>query len=235
MNAANFTTFIRTQTSTDSTTLPDPLLRIYANIAKDEIAKEIAKRNEDFFGMPFLTNLVGGQREYSLPDEILNNIKAVEVKLDGTNWTRAKEIDLNSYQWTTDEATIEAKFSQMVPCYDIFRKSLWLYTGAAVASVTNGIKLWAIIYPADLSDLTSVNDLSVDPSTTSHGIPRQFHELWARRVCILFKEGRDRPLALTQREQNYYADLKLALDAISEMNLDRNFTPTRPYNDGSNY
>lgn len=235
MKFTDFASYIRLQTNTDANTFTNTNILLLANIFKDEMAKDIAKRNEDIFGMQYLRNLVASQREYPLPDELLNSIKYVEAKLDGTNWKRLTETDMNREGFITSESGITTQFTGKEPQFEIFRNSLWIYSDSAILDVVDGLKLWALIYPADFTSLASTDDMAKAPSTTSHGFPRQFHELLARRVIIEYKTGRDIPVSLTQNEQRYELDYSRALDAISNMNLDRSFRGSIPYDDGSQY
>ena len=235
MTPAQFATLTRLYTNTNSSSFPDADILAYANIFKDDMAKEIAKRNEDYFGMKFTRDLQAGIREYGLPDEILNNIKYVEAKLDGSQQLRLDEFDLTSYERSTDEATIREMWTGRKPSFDIFRRALWLYSGDAIITVVDGLILWAIIYPAEIADLTSTIDMASDPSTIEHGFPRQFHELLARRVSIAYKTSKDRPIPLSEKEQMFEIDLQKALSAISGMNLDRTFKATTPKDTGQDY
>lgn len=238
MKYTEFATYIRFHTKTDSTTLTDAELVSLANVKKDDIAKEIAKTNEDIFGMWYLRDLEAGVREYSFPAQILSNIKAVEafVANGGTVSKKFTETDLTKYRGVTEEASIRQAFQGKYH-FDIFRKSLWLWTGEEIVYVENGLKLWAIQYPADLTTdkLASTDDMSIQPSTTTHGMPREVHEIWARAVIIEYKNSKPKPIPLTERELNYNADLQLALNALKGTNLDRQNTGDVPYNDGSNY
>ncbi len=235
MNNAKFARLVRLYTHSNATTFSDADILDYANIFKDDIAKEIAKRNEDYFGIEFIRNLEAGKRQYSIPDEVLNNIKYTQAMIDGVFWQRLEEFDLSQYKKTTDEASIRINFTGKNPQFDIWNRLLCIYSGDAVIDVTNGLKLWAIIYPADIADLTSTTDMAVDPNTTSHGFPRQFHELLARRVSIAYKSSKDKPIPLSEKEQKYDFDLKDALDAITGMNLDRSFVASSPDDDGQDY
>lgn len=239
MKYTEFATYIRFHTKTDSTTLTDAELVALANVRKDDLAKEIAKTNEDIFGMWYLRDLVADTREYSFPAFILNNIKAVEacVANAGTEFKKFTEFDLTQYRGTTEEAAIRAAFNGRYQ-FDIFRKSLWLYTGEAILDVEEGLKLYAIQFPADLTTdkLASTDDMSVQPSTTTHGMPREAHEIWARGVIIDYKNSKEKPIPLTERELKYDADLAQVLNALKGTNLDRqNLASTGGYNDGSNY
>lgn len=237
VNFAGLCRFYALGDSADTENLSDATLVLLANVAKDDIAKEIAKANEDFFGAVFTKNLEADRREYAMPDDILNNIKTVEAKLDGTNISRLIPFDLNSFKRPTGEMDIRNSFSGKEPAYDIYRRAIQLYTGDAITAVTGGLILRAIIYPADITTakLASTDDMSVDPSEYTFGFPRQFHELWARRVSIMYKSSQERPKALTDKELLFEADLAKAIAAISNPNLDASVEADVPYNDGSNY
>lgn len=238
MKYTEFATYIRFHTKTDSVTLTDAELVALANVKKDDIAKEIAKGNEDIFGMWYLRDLEAGVREYSFPANILSNIKGVEacVANEGTEFKKFDEFDLTKYRQTTVETDIRQQFSGKY-LFDIFRKSLWLYTGEEIIDVTEGLKLWAIQFPADLTTgiLASTADMSVDPSTTSHGMPREAHEIWARSVIIDYKNSKEKPIPLTEKELNYENDLQKVLNALKGTNLDRQNLASVPTNTGENY
>ena len=222
MTPAQLTSYVRLKTKTNSTTFPDANILLLANMFIDDFAKEIIKVNEDYFGMPQTTNLVEDQREYSLPCELLNQIKFVEAKLDGTNWVALSELDLTTYHRPTNESEIVANFAngEGQAFFDIFRNSLWIYSGTII-DVEAGLKLWSLDFPAHLDDLTSTTDMSVDPSTTTHGFPRAFHELLCRRIVIEKKELGDKPIALTTHEQKFDTDFYRAIDSLRPANLDR--------------
>ncbi len=236
MTPAKYASLIRFETGTDSTTLTDANILMLTNIFKDEICALLAKEvGEDYFGMRYQRDLVAGQREYQLPDEIMGRIKRVEGKIDGTNQVLLTETDLGFYGKSTDEATILSTYAGKKPQFDMWDRSIFILSGTAIVAVTNGLLLWAIIFPGDVTDLASTTDMSVDPTTTSHGIPRQLHELLARRVSIAYKSSKDRPLPLSEREQRYDADLALAIEEMKGANDSRDTAPKAPYNDGSNY
>lgn len=233
MTPKKFADYVRLKTKTNSTTFTDTNLLLLANIFKDDMAKEIIKTNEDYFGTPQTTDLVADQREYPMPVETLNSMKYLEAKLDGTNWLHLNELDLNSYSRTTDESAITTNFSNNLDeCFhDIFRGSLWIYSGT-ITNVTGGLKLWSFDWPADISDLSDdTDDMSKDPSTTTHGFPRAFHELLARRVIIEKKNMGDKPIPLTEHEQKFDYDFQQALDSLRPANLDRAVTGALPDKD----
>lgn len=236
MTYANFAALIRHYTKTNSTTFTDADILKLANIFKDDLAAALAKEvGEDIFGLRFERNLVAGQREYDLPAEVMGRIKYLEAKLDGTNWERLKEVDLSTYGHTTDESTIQLEYAEKDPEVDLWDSGFFIFSGDAIIAVTNGLKLWAIIWPADFTDLTSVVDMATNPDDYTHGFPRQLHELLARRVSIAYKSSKDRPIPLSEKEKLYEVDLANQITIMKGANLDRDVIPSAPYNDGSDY
>ncbi len=243
MTGTEFAQLVREYTRTNSTTLTDATIVLLANVIKDDFAKEIVKADEDFFGVPSTRDLVASSltdptaREYTLPEDYLK-IKKVEARLDGSNWIQLKEFDITQYDRTTNESEILTQFANEEgrAFYDIFRKSLWLYSGTIVAN-SDGLKLWYIAYPANIAtaDLSGSQDLSLDPTSTTAGMPRQFHELWARKLSITWKSNREKPIPLSERELIFGSDFKSALSSIRNPNLDRSEEARVPYNDGSQY
>lgn len=237
MTPARFASLVRFYTKTNSTTFSDTDMLVLANVVKDTIAQDIERLNDGYFSMEQYADLASGQRQYSLPDELLNRIQQVELKLDST-WTEYKvcsEERLNIARYATDEATISTTYSDSDPKFYLNRKSLYILTATIPPTLANGLKLWCSVYPTDLSDLTSTVDMAVDPTSTGIGFPRQFHELLARRVSIEWKLSRDRPIPLSMLEQNYQKDFEKALDEIAGANTDRSQEVRLPYNDGSQY
>ena len=51
MTSKQFADYIRKKTKTNSSTFTDADILLYANIIKDDIAKEVNKANEDYFGI----------------------------------------------------------------------------------------------------------------------------------------------------------------------------------------
>lgn len=225
MTGQNYALLVREYTPTNSTTLPDTTIVLLSNVVKDDFAKEIAKADEDIGGVPATRNLIASttSREYSLPEDFLI-IKRVEAKFDGTNSIKLEEFDLTQNKRENDEAVITAYYTNERghSFYDIFRNALWIYSGT-ITAVTAGLKLWYVQYPADIStgSLALATDLSLDPTTTSWQIGRQFHELWARKVSIMWKSNREKPLPLTESERNFDTDFKSAISSITNLNKDR--------------
>lgn len=236
MTYKKFATLVRYYTKTNDNTFTDQEILDLANIIKDDMAVRISKEvAEDYFMMRFKADLVAGQREYQLPDDIISRIKYVEAKLDGDNWEDLDEFDLIQYGKTTDESTIQDAFSGRDPQFDMWDQSIFIFSADDIIDVTDGLKLWANIYPADFTDLTSTSDMSIPPTTTSHGFPRELHRLLATAVSIEYKTSLTRQIPLSKREQNFEADYDMAINAMKDANEDRNFKASVPYNDGLQY
>lgn len=232
MIGTNFASLVREYTRTNSTTMPDSKIVLLGNVVKDDFAKEIMKADEDIFGVPATRDLIASStsREYSLPEDNLKIIR-VEAKLDGTKFIKLGELNLAQYERTTDEATIINTFAnEKGKCfYDIFRRALWIYSGT-IADVADGLKLYYIAYPSDITtgDLSGNTDLSIDPTSTTSQLPRQFHELWARKISIMWKSNREKPIPLTERELVFNDDFTKAMESIINPNQDRENVGTLP-------
>jgi hypothetical protein len=241
MKYTDLVTYVRDKTGTDSVTFPLTTMAIYYNIAKDEVARAISRADESYFGISMLHNLVAGQRNYSFEDSMLTNMYRLEGNIaptdDEDDWKVLKEYNLNQFASTTDEDSLVAYMANYPNGYIIFGGELKIVSADPIIDVTDGLKLWCNVFPSDIesTDLESSNDISEPPSTVEFGMPKQFHELIARRMVIEYKEAQDKPIPLTQKEELYYNDLKNAVNQISNQNFDRNFTANKPYNDGSAY
>ena len=231
-----FATLVRYYTKTNSTTFTDADILTLANIFKDDIAGLIGKEvGEDYFGLRFERDLIAGQREYDLPAELMSRMKYLQAKLDGTKWLRLNEVDITDKGKAMDEDSIQATYSDDAPQFDLWDQGIFILSGSAIKDVENGLKLWAIIFPADFTSLTSTEEMSTNPDDYSHGFPRQFHELLARRISIAYKSSKDRPIPLSEKEKLYEVDLKVQIDTMKDANLDRDTVEKAPYNDGSQY
>ena len=234
MNSNQLRDYIRYSTKTDAQTFTDADMLLLINIAKDDLAKEIIKINEDYFGERSYRDLEEGRREYKFPLNILSNIKAVEAMLDGENWTRLDEIDLNDgYHKAMDEDVIQEAFYGKRSRFMVYRSALWVLSGDPIIDVDEGLVLWHMVYPEDITEFND-RDL-VRGSVNQRGFPRQFHELIGRKVSILYKSSKPRPIPLTEREMAFEYDLVKALESIRGLNLDRSIIASYPKDDGSNY
>lgn len=243
MTQVEFAKYIRQKTKQNSATFTDAEILALAVPTQEDIAKEIIKANEDFFGIEKSINLVADQREYDFIDDFdleILQIKIVQAKLDGTDWEDPPliEYDNNTLRINTDEDSIVDFFSnyngQYNAGYFIFGEKLIILNDSAITAVVNGLKIWAIVYPTKIDSLAGTDDMSQRPAS-GVGFPKQFHELWARRIIIEWKESQDEPIKLSAREMNYENDFKKALAAIRGLNLDRAILATTPYDDGQDY
>jgi len=237
MTPVQFAEYVRLKTRTNSTTFTDANIISLMRQRQDEIAQAILKADEDILLIPQTVNLVLNQREYPFPDDILSRIKRVEAKLDGTNWIKLTEVDLTSVKTPIAlESDITNHFSNIEggAFFDLRRKSIFLLSGS-VTAVTGGLKLYCDTYPTAITDLTSGSEMNIDPSTTTHGVPRPLHKLWATGTIIDYKESREKPIPLSEQELNYERYLLRAIETLKHGNLDREVESSVPYNDGSQY
>lgn len=250
MTPAGLANSVRFKSKTTSTTFSDADILAIANPAKDELCALIAERDikGNYFILPALSDLTAGQREYAVPDDVLNSIYSVEFAFSNTadafsqlSYILSLPDDFRRWRVSRSEANIQAHYSNGAGrvCHEIQRRSLYLLSGPVDATtlgastITNGIRLRYRVYPADLTDLTlSATDMSVDPTTTSFGVPKQFHELWARRISIEWKGSRPKPIPLSPLEQKYEADLEKMLQAISDHDMSGEVIGTIPSDDG---
>lgn len=230
MTPVEFANHVRFMTRTNSTTFTDAEILALMKIRQDEIAKAILEADEDILLIPQYTDLVLNQREYPLPQDMLSSIKRVEAKLDGTNYIKLNELDVTTYGKTinTESEITQQFFNEEGKAYfDLSRKSLYIYSGP-ITAVVAGLKILVNTWLEPIGDLSATNDMSQDPSTTTHGIPRELHEIWARGVIIDWKSSREKPIPLSEREQVYGIDLAKAINSLKPQNLDRNFTGQLP-------
>lgn len=214
MNSTQLAALIRKKTGTNSVTFTDADMLVYVNMAKDELAGEIQKVRRSIWNIPMLDDLVADRREYGFPSDILNSIVSLELKFSSSgDYVLAESIRRSNFNDALQESKIVAEYSNDTPKYFIRRQAIYILSGSIV-SVTDGISLVANVFPADLADMTGTTDLAVDPTTTSHGFPREFHELLARRVSIEYKSNTPGK-KLNRKELEYGKDLEIALDKFS--------------------
>lgn len=238
MTPAQITTLIRKKTKTDSNTYPDTDLLADINLMKDELASKIQQVRPEIWNTPAITNLKDDKREYAFPDDVLNHIISLELKFsDSLDYVVATPISRKHYSGVLEENAIVNNFSNLNPRYFIRRNAVYILSGT-IQAVSEGFKIVYDAFPADLSALTGTNDLSIDPSETTHGFPREFHELLARRVSIEYKDRNG--IKFSQKELVYSQDLEDALEDFEIANLDRQFIGSIPSgatrgNNGYNY
>lgn len=226
MTGQQFITLVRQYTSTTSTTYPDAVALVDTNNIKDKFGTEIEKRNPQFFVVPSLFDIVASSvtaREYPLPDDILSKLVSVEVDLIGTA-SPLEYIPCRPYaggmQKLIDdihgitEGHIAGSFSNTQPYYYLTRRGIYLLSGTTTA-ITSGGKIRYKVFPADLANFNGSTGLHIDPTTTSFGLPVQFHELWARAVSIVYKGQQPRPIPLSTIEQRFDMDFLAAINSIA--------------------
>lgn len=236
MTPLDVATYVRKKTHTNSSTFTDSDILLYAGIRMDQIAAKICDFDEDYFGAPQKVDLVNNQREYPLPTDMLNHIKKVEAKLDGTNWLNLTEMDLSQYEFTTDETTITSNFSNIEKncSYFIYRGSLWILSGtlANFSAGNGGLKLWSYQWPSHVTDLTSTTDISIDPTNTSAGFPRIAHQSMCDGVVIDYKQSADKPIQLNDYDLNWEDNMIKNIKTLTELNKDRSVNATLPQGTG---
>lgn len=235
MTPIQFASYVRWKTKTDSSSFTDAEMLVVMNIIKDEIAAEILKADENYFGFQLFGNLTANKRNYAFDTEMLSKMDYLEAKLDGTTWKVLKEYTLQQLQITTVEADIISGMAGKKPGFTIYGGEILLLSDTAIIDVSQGIKLWSRLYPADIVSLSGSNDMSIRPSVDSDGFPRQFHKLWATKVIVEYKNSQEKPIPLNETERNYDNDLIKAIDSLKNLNQDRSIVPTAPYDDGQDY
>lgn len=215
MTSAELNTLINFKTGCNDVTFTTTDKLPLVNIFKNEIAYKIVERNAGYFLVPATFDLVANQREYKFPDAILNRMHKLELKFSA-NDARFPSTYIKDYQGSETESQIVANYSnsQGMFAHTIRRRAVYILSGT-VPTLAGGGRLTYYELPADLSNLTDSTDMSVDPTTTTFGFPKAFHELLARRVSIEWKGAQPKPIPLNRHELNYENDLQLALDAIS--------------------
>ena len=236
MNGTQLAALIRYKTTTNTATFATSDMSPLVDTFIDEIASMIVERNANYFLIPSTFDLKDDQRVYGFGDDLLSRIHKLEIKFaSGDSRFPAKGI--KSYGGSETESEIIKNFTNVRGgfAYVVRRRAVFILSGTIV-DVTAGGRLLSHIYPAAPS-LTGSADLATDPSTTSFGFPRQFHELLARRVSIEWKGARPTPVPLSRKELEYDKDLKVQLDAISSVDNSGEIIGELPlsqdlYNDG---
>lgn len=206
---------IRWYTGTNSTTFTNGDMLPLVNTVKDEIASAIVERNAGYFLIPSTFDLVVDRREYGFDDDLLHRIHKLEIKFAAAD-SRFPAKFLKYYSGSETESEITKNYTNSPGefYYTIRRRALFILSGTIIA-VTEGGRLLSYIFPADLANVTGSTGLEADPTTTSFGMPRRFHELWARQVSILWKSKPGNKVPLSEIEKNYANDLETALREIA--------------------
>jgi len=215
MTPLELAAYIRLLTKTNSTTFTDADMLILVNLYIDEFASRIVEMDTGAFEVPYLFNLVAGQREYAIGDDVLNRLHKVEIKFTATE-DRQPATYVKDYRGSETEAQITASYSNSACSYTLRRRAILLLSGTIIA-VTQGVRMTSLVFPEKLANLTgSLGNMEIDPSTTTFGFPRQFHELLGRKVSIAWKSLQ--AVALSPLEQSFEIDLNRQLEAYSTTN-----------------
>lgn len=219
MTGTQLAALIRYKTKTNSKTFTSDDMLPLVKAGLDEIASLITQKNQMYFAIPAKENLVADQREYAIGDDMLNSLIKVECMfVDGDAYIPL--VAIKGYEGSETESEIVADYANVKgECfYFVKRRAIYILSGT-ISAITKGLRYWYLSYPAYPS-LSGGTDMAVDPSTTTHGFPKQFHELLARWVSIEWKCSQPRPIPLSEKERNYERDLEKQLIAISRVNLD---------------
>lgn len=235
MTPVQFAALVRYKTKTNSTTFTDADILALANPFKDEIAAKIQERRPEVWNMPAVGTLVADQREYSFPDDVLNRLVYVELDLDDDGkYVLANPVQRLQFRDGLTEDEIVSGYGSD-PRYFLRRNAINLLC-KAIIDVVDGIRIVYDSFPADLASLGGVIDMSIDPTDTTHGFPRQFHELLARRLSVAYKSRNEVPL--DPEDLAYSGDLEKALDNYAIAVVDESYVgalPTDPDNSDQGY
>jgi hypothetical protein len=153
-------------------------------------------------------------------------MKYLQVTLDGVKQQEIEQFDVTTYKRPTDETDIQKNWQGKKPQFDIWGSSIYIYSDSAIIDVTNGLELWAMVYPQDLANLTDIVDMSIPYNTISFGMPRQLHKVWATLVIVEWKNSKEKPLPLTEQEAKVDVDLALAVNSLKGLDLNRSIVAT---------
>lgn len=241
----------RRKSKTNSSTFSDSDMLLYLKAKVPQYQTDIEQVNEDYMGSIEFRDLRatgdgtyedGGEtylsREYNLPIDMIPRLKFVTAMLDGENWIRLKQYDLNEIKIPFEEDRILGMFNNTegVAGYEIFRGSLFLLTGEIEEAVSNGLKLWTYAY-APLPNTIPVAGSDEDYDLDLYGIPEVMHELLATALSLEWKSNLETPAPLTSMEQNYYILYEKALRSLKSLDRDQEVQFDRPvdgYDNGFN-
>ena len=213
MTPTNFKDLIHYKARTTDATFTDSEILLLMNIYKDEIAGRIQRLRPGIWNVPANFDLVAGKREYGFPADVINSINSLDLKLSSTsNYIPAVGLKEQPKELSLENEDDISGWYSGNPHYFIRRKAIYILS-ETIEDITEGGLLTYNSLPANISDLTSTVDMSVDPTNTEHGFPQEFHELWNRRVVIAYKDKEEIPL--TKEEQEYDIDLEMMLEEFS--------------------
>lgn len=241
MNYETFASLTREYANTNSTNLTDAKLASLVNGIIEDWCHDFEEANPTYFEKVFSVNTVANQRNYELDLSILSYLKKVEWKKDSVSTTRylpVREINMDNLPTALQETETREFMAGRDPRYGIRGGVLWLLTESEINTVTDGLKIYATIYPQTIASAwfagtPKSDDMSKAQSSGAFGLPRQFHELLARAVSMQFKTNMDRPMPLSVREQNFFNDYQKKIHQTKKQITA--FVPSIPNDDGSSY
>lgn len=254
MTPEDLVTYVNHKAKIDNTVDFTDMLLV-TNAEKDDLCARINKVNPNFYATYGHDDLVANQREYDQPSDVLATLKAVFLKLNGTDFIRATWIDLNDRNFVASagadplnmvslvqqglvfqEDWITARFTNDNPYVFTYRQSIFVLSGT-ITAVTDGVQLW---YGTTAADLPNLTESSVDLSTATDnsatvpmGIPTQFHRLLGDKIVINYKEAKELPLTIG--EQRIDAKIDDLIEQMANPNQDQTIRGSIPFSTGSNF
>jgi hypothetical protein len=197
----------------------DADILIDVNQMIEEFAVEIQKIREHIWEITFLDDLADDTREYAFQSDMLNRMTDLELMFAaGNDYVKAHPSARRHYNDVLQESVIVNNFDNDDPEYFVRRKKLYILSGTIIA-VTNGIKLVYSTFPATLANLTGSTCLSINPTATTNGFPREFHKLLARKIVKEYKELHN--IKLNRFDLAFEDDMEKKLDGFSIVNTSR--------------
>lgn len=219
MTGEQLLTYIRRKTHATSVMYTDANILIDVNQMIEEFAVEIKKVREHIWEITFLDDLLLNTREYAFQADTLNGMTTLELMFaTGNDYVQARPSARRHYNDVLQESVIVNNFNNEDPEYFIREKKIYILSGTIIA-VTNGIKLVYNSFPATLANLTGTTCLSIDPTATTHGFPREFHKLLARKIVREYKDLHD--MKLNRLDIDFDTDMEKKLDAFSVVNTSK--------------
>lgn len=117
------------------------------------------------------TDLVANQQFYTLPSDALK-IKRIEISLDGSNWYKARPMDLNERLEDNTQTSVNRDFASTDPAYDVQYGAVFLYP-VPTTSRTACLKIWV---ERGITEFTSAD---VTTGTKTPSVDVMFHEYLA--------------------------------------------------------
>lgn len=252
MKITDIVSLARKKSKTNTTTFPDADMLLYIKTKLPQFQADIEEVNEDYMGSIEFRDLRATgttgtyedtgvtylSREYNLPSDMIPRIKYVSAMLNGSDWIRLRQYDLNDVKIPFEEARILERFTndEGIAGYEIFRGSLFLLTGEIKNAVDDGLKIWTYSFsslPASIPVAGGEGDVEFD----TYGIPETMQELFALALSMEWKSNQDVPVPFSGAEQNFYALYAKSLQSLKSMDRSNEITFERPvdrYDNGFN-